>query len=246
VGLLMMREYSYFRAEGASLSAIETVSESKAELEAMMDKLCKKYGAVYASLRNDDNGRLTIRFLDFGEAKDAPDGWVIINRQMSNDGSRQDALLAKPAPGSPDAFHLASMAGLMERASRQSRLEGVFGCGDMPMRERPAGEYSKSFVRSSCSTALMNTPENAAGTMPDNTTCMLGSNSPTCGSDPLDAVKLDGSWYIRVPNKKGSEEPFFVPPDAVPIPYRRMLEIDSAENMSRFCTRPDYPPGLGW
>jgi hypothetical protein len=64
-----------------------------------------------------------------------------------------------------------------------------------------------------------------------------------CGSDPLDAVKLDGNWYIRVPNKKGSEEPVFIPPDAVPVSYSQMLTIDSAENMSRFCTP---PPGMGW
>jgi hypothetical protein len=243
VGVLMMREYSYFRAEGASLSAIETAQESRVELEAMKDKLCKKYGAEYVSLRSDENGRLTIRFFDFGEAKDAPDGWVITNRQMSNDGLRQEHLLARPAPGSPDAFHLASFAGLMDRACRQSRLEGVFGCGDMPMREMPAGEYSKAFVRSSSCKALMNTQETAAGTMPDTTTFMLSSNSAVCGSDPLDAVKLDGNWYIRVPNKKGSEEPVFIPPDAVPVSYSQMLTIDSAENMSRFCTP---PPGMGW
>lgn len=225
----MVREYSYFRAEGAALSAIETVGESKAELKALEDKLCKKFGAGYVSALFDDDNRFVIRFFDFGEAKDPPEGWVIKNRQMSQDGERQEALLAKPAPGSADAFHVANMAGLMERAARHSRLEGVFGCGDMPMRELPEGRYSGSFVRSSSCESRVQSPEDAPGKIADTSTFIFYSNSAIRGSDPLNAVKLDGSWYIRVPNKKGSEEPVFVPPDAVPVGYGDMIKADKAE-----------------
>jgi hypothetical protein len=241
---LLMRAYSYFRAEGASLSAIETVLESKADLKVMEEKLRKKFAAEYVSYRFDDAGRFAIRFFDFGEAKDPPEGWVIKNRQMSYDGTRQEALLAMPGPGSPDAFHVASMAGLMERAVRLSRLEGVFGCGDMPIREMPAGKYSGAFVRTS-NIAEMNTGENAAGTIPDTTTFMFGSNSAIRGSDPLDAAQLDGNWYIRVPNKKGTEQPVFTPPDAVPVSYEKMLEADKAEINRRNPPRNYYDMSFG-
>ncbi|MEZ0224994.1 MAG: hypothetical protein ACAH83_10605 [Alphaproteobacteria bacterium] len=225
----MTREYSYFRAEGASLSAIETVEESKVELKELQDKICKKFGAEYVSARFDEDNRFVIRFFDFGGAKDPPEGWVIKNRQMSQDGERQEALLAKPAPGSADEFHVVSVAGLMERAARQSRLEGVFGCGDMPMRDMPEGRYSGSFVRASSCEGKATSPEDAPGRMADTFTFVFYSSSAMRGSDPLDAVKMDGSWYIRVPNKKGSEEPLFVPPDAVPVSYADMIKADNAE-----------------
>ncbi|TAL37856.1 MAG: hypothetical protein EPN97_04490 [Alphaproteobacteria bacterium] len=224
-----MREYSYFRAEGASLSAIETVEESKAELKSLEDRICRKFGARYVSARFDDDNRFVIRFFDFGQAKDPPEGWVIKNRQMSYDGERQEALLAKPAPGSADEFHIVSMAGLMERAARHARLENVLGSGDMPLREMPEGRYSGSFVRSSSCEDKMKSPDDLPGRIPDTTTFMFSSNSAVRGSDPLDAVRMGESWYIRVPNKKGSEEPVFVPPDAVPVAYREMREADSAE-----------------
>lgn len=240
----MTREYSYFRAEGASLSAIETVEESRAELKALQENICKKFGAGYVSARFDDDNRFVIRFFDFGEAKDPPEGWVIKNRQMSQDGERQEALLAKPAPGSADEFHVANMAGLMARAARNSRLEGVFGCGDMPMRDMPAGRYSGAFVRSATCEDRMKAPEDAPGKISDTTTFIFYSNGAGRGSDPLDAVKMNGSWYIRVPNKNGSDEPVFVPPDAVPVSYGDMIKADRAE-WNRLHPPRDYDMSYG-
>jgi hypothetical protein len=225
-------EYSYFRAEGASLDAIETVEESKKEYEAQCQRLCKKFGAEDAWPRFDaDTGRLTKVTFNFGQAENPPEGWIINNRQMSYDEKSQVALFAQPAPGSADEFHVASIGGLMERSFGKSRLEKVFGTGEMPMKELPAGEYRGEFVRATSFKDRADT--RPVGRLPDNVTGCFGSNCAIRSSDLIAAMQLDGQWYLRIPNKKGTEEPVFTPPDAVPVPFDDMLALDRKEYDAR-------------
>jgi hypothetical protein len=225
----MPAEYSFFRAEGESLSAIETVEDARRELEALKAKLCAKFGAdeVGAWLEKD-TGRFTVRSFYFMPPSEPPEGWVETQKpQMSYDKSRVVVKFAKPADGSPDHFHVASIAGLMERHAKNWRLEDVFGCGEMPMKDLPAGEYSGQFVRQ----ATFKDPANRLpeGTLRDKVTMCFGSNSACRGSDLIDYMELAGTWYIRVPNKKGADSPQFIPPDAVPVSFEGMLKAERAE-----------------
>ena len=136
-----------------------------------------------------------------------------------------------PPEGSAEHFHMANMGGLMVRAARNSRLERVFGIEDMPMKSLPAGEYHGEFVRhANLKTA---DEERQPGRLRDNVTFCFGSNCAGRGSDPLDFMKLQEKWYIRVPNKPGTEEPQFRPPDAVPAAYDEVLLADLMEFKNR-------------
>jgi hypothetical protein len=232
-------EYSYFRVEGRSLTAIETVVEAREELEGFRQKIFEKYGAGEILTAAGEGGRLRVSGLVFYSEDKLPAGWDL--RRHERDG-RFIAAKGLPTEGSPAAFFLANMVGLMERASRQSRLEDVLGCGEMPMTSRPAGHYIESFVRRM--TLQEGGAAMSAGQIKDGVTGCTYSNSPISTSDPLDFAKLDGAWYIRVPNQPGTEQPHFLPPDAVPMPYQKMREADRAEWNQRHGIRPYNFPGI--
>jgi hypothetical protein len=217
----MTAEYSYFRAEGSSREAVDTVLEAKKEQDELRRKLCDKFGAeeLFGGLRDPSGSFMLVCFI-FSENKPPPEGWVDTQARTGS------TIYAKPAPGSVDHFHVASITGLMERAIRQSRLEGVFGCGDMPMKDRPAGGRSGAFVRYSTMEDAEHRPGKRPGFLADGVTFLFGSNAPTKSSDPLSMLEMQGEWYIRVPNRAGSDDPIFIPPDAAPVSYDKMLEID--------------------
>ncbi len=228
----MGAEYSYFRAEGLSLVAVETVNEARAELKSLRRNLTERYNAadVWGSLRD---GHYEIgEFLYHDEAK-VPAGWDM-RKQMSHDQQRVDAIFAQPPAGSPEHFNIAAIAGLMARAATLQRIEAALGIGDMPERSMPAGRYSGSFVRYSSVEGSVRVDGQEAGVLRDYYTFMFASNSPVRGGDPIDHIKLDGNWYLRVPNIKGTETPVCVPADAEKIEYAEMLKLDRIENMNRF------------
>lgn len=221
--------YTYFRAEGASLDKIDTMQAAAKEFEKMKKDLCKRFGANEALFSTDNTagGRLNITTFHYAPVfeKNVPAHWEA-NRQTDSDGKLQ-AVFAQPPAGSSDHFFLTDYAGLMQRSMRRKRLENVFGIEDMPMREMPAGNYSGSFVRESHIDRT-----GAAGHIRDNVTFCFGSNSACRSSDPLDAMEMMGSWYIRVPNdEKGQAR--FTPPDAVEVPVAEMLKIDTEERGAR-------------
>jgi hypothetical protein len=57
--------------------------------------------------------------------------------------------------------------------------------------------------------------------------------------NPIDYMQLDGNWYLRIPNKPGTAEPQFTPPDAVPVSYDDMLKADQKEYENRY-NRPRF------
>lgn len=226
--------YTYFRAEGLSLDRVETAVAAKREFEKMKKELCKRYGASEAMCSMAEGLRhLSVRSFYFSPAqeKNVPAHWES-DRQTGSDGELQ-AIFAAPPAGSPDAFFLADYAGLMTRAVRRMKLENLFGCGDMPMKELPAGSYSGAFVRDRNVETPGATAAQQVGQIRDNVTFCFGSNSPCRGSDPLDMMNMMGAWYIRVPNDEAGAARF-TPPDAVPVSLGEMIKLDAEERAARF------------
>ena len=234
----MTSEYSFFRAEGLSLSAVETAEEARVEWTSTIEKLKTRYGAYALFCSKDETtGRLRFDCFAFRRDDKTPEGWEI------EPADEQQGSLAggMPTPGSKDDFYLAGMAGLLDRATKNQRIENVLEVPEMPRKELPAGEYHGEFVRDNC----LKTPgEKPVGRFRDRHTFCFGSSSRMTTGDPVEYMKLDGDWYLRVPNKPGSEEPQFTPPDAVRIDYERMLELDKKEYELRY-NRPSFRPGSG-
>jgi len=226
--------YSYFRAEGISLDAIETVQGAKRELDEMQKQLCKRFGAndmMGGYDKENDNFRFMCFHFTPAQEGNVPADWKINNRQMDNDGKSVVAIFAEPAPATKDHFFVTDFCGLMLRAAKRSKLENVLKCGDMPMKELPAGRYHGAFVRD-CQLEAGGMQPNI-GQIRDNVTFCFGSNSAIKGSDPVDAMQMMGNWYLRVPNDE-TGKPRFTPPDAVEVPLPEMLALDKQERAARF------------
>lgn len=211
---------------------LDSRTDAEVELKALKEKLCRQYGADSLMGGWDDGlGRFFLRAFHFAPPKMEPPGWKLQNRQMA--GDKVEATFAVPAPGTADYFNVLAMTGLMERASRRSRLEGLFRCGEMPLKDLPAGTYSAAFVQQ---TTWKNTA--APSSVPDGllttTRYITYSNSPGRGSDPLEAMQMGDDWYIRVPNDPATGQPHMTPPDAVLVPYMDMLRLDGLEKNARF------------
>lgn len=220
----MAHEYSYFRAEGLSLEALETVKESQAELVSLKTKLCAKFGAnqIMGGYRKD-MGHFHVVAFHFRPGQKVPDGWQLTREQRGADGALQYTF-ALPAPNSPDAFHVASLCGLMERASRHDSLERVFGV-ERFMRDHPAGEFETAFVRQ----GYLADATLAKGKIRGPAVLGAGATPPGKTADPIYTMDLAGSTYIRVPNRPGTDDPVVTPPDAVRMSYDQMLKADKAE-----------------
>ncbi len=228
----MPGEYSYFRAAGASLAAVEMVNEARAEVSALRNKLVASMGAddMMGGVGYGEDKFRMIAFVFHDEAK-IPEGWKV-DRQMSNDGTRLVAAFCLPPAGSAEHFNMVAMAGLMERASKMSFLENVLGAEKMPDRNLPAGSYSGSFVRYRTYEAGRPISQ-APGRLRDKWTVMSYSNSPVTRGDPLDHIKMVDDWYIRVPNKEYTAEPAYIPPDSKQMTYAEMSLLDQREDTKR-------------
>jgi hypothetical protein len=217
-----MKEYSYFLAQGMSLEAFETMRESKAEFQSLKTKLCAKFGAhdIMGGYREDE-GHFRILFFHFRADQKIPEGWKVNNEQKDSSGALQ-CTFAMPASNTPDHFHMASMCGLMERASRQMGMESIFG-SEWFMRDDAVGTSETAFVRQ----RFLSDP-GLKGKIPQSNVNYGGYGSGRV-CDPLSAMELDGKMYIRVPNKPGTDEPICIPQDAQRVSYDDMLKADQAE-----------------
>ncbi|MFN7112866.1 MAG: hypothetical protein ACK4PK_00730 [Alphaproteobacteria bacterium] len=221
--------YTYFRADGLAQEQVETVRAAQKEFDKLKKDIVKRFGANEAMCWVDrDTQRLRIESFHYSPAqeKNVPAHWET-RRQTGSNGELQ-AIFAHPPAGSPDQFFLVDYAGLMQRAHRRMRLENTLGCGDMPMKELPAGSYETAFVRDSHIKSA-----GRAGHIQQNFVGLYGSGSPCRSSDPVDAMQMMGSWYIRVPNdEKG--QPRFTPPDSAAVPMAEMIKLDNEERAARF------------
>lgn len=225
----MFAAYSYFRAEGASLTAIETVAEARDELEQMRKKLATHFGAdkVTGSISRD-TGRFTIDSFVFEPPKKMPQGWEQAEVYGAPAGK-----YGLPKPGSSEHFYMLNMAGLMERAAKRTDLEAVLKSGEMPWRDMQDGQHlSGQFVRYA---AAREDTAKPSGQLSDPFAHGISmSGGPWKASDSLSYAKLDGGFYIRVPNRPGTETPAYTPPDAKPVSYDDMLSLDRREQQLRY------------
>jgi hypothetical protein len=220
----VISEYSYFRAEGFSLEAIQIVKEAQEEMRAITRRICAPSGAGGIVGGYDAAlGRYDITAFQFWGNNRPPEDWETIAE------GKGGATLAMPRPGSKDHFNMVCLCGLMEQAYRHATLEGVFGCGDMPRRAHPAGDFETVFVR----TRLMREDGSDKGKVYGEAAGLRGAAAAGESRDPLSHAELNKAFYIRVPNRPGTEDPAFVPPDAVPVPLDRMLHADQAEMTAR-------------
>lgn len=222
----MPAEYTYFRAEGASLSAIETITEARQEMAALEKAVCERLDASgVIGAADPQTGRYFIEHIKFDAPKKPPADWV----ETIPSGRKY----MMPPSGSPGQFYLADMAGLMERAVKRLGLEAVLKTGEMPMRDMEAGAtVSTAFVRYSMAPR--------AGDKQAGTQSVPGSggfsvlSGPWKAADPLAFMKLDGDYYIRVPNRLGTEIPVVTPFHGVAVSYEDVLAADKREQAEKF------------
>ena len=238
----MTAQYSYFRADGASLAAIATIAEAKLEVEEMRWLLCQRYGASSVTgWLDSQTGRYTIHEFQFGIPSVAPEGWVSTRPERQTDGAPERAI---PAAGSADHFYINNFAGLIERAAGKQRLEHVLGSGEMPFRDMAAkAKTSDRFVRY---TMLGGGDKPAGEVAQEDFRLFTVISGPWQSADPLAHQKMGDDFYIRVPNRADTEIPQFTPPDAVRISYDDMLKIDAAERMAAFnrTRAASFDPGI--
>jgi len=218
-----MSEYSYFRADGYSLEAVDTIVRIEKEVEKMYQKLLKDYGA-------DEFFSLGCHFeLRYPTADKVPDDFEV-------QAIHEKGIFVSPKAGTAEETDLDTRSSIMDMLRHSNTLEYFFGCAEplmMPRKELPAGVYSTVFVRSKsyvCEYNRSNVGKNNedSGKIKSAMDSVGGSSCATSPRDCLAFARLDGNWYIRVPNDaKG--QPHFTPPDAVPVKYAEMLKIDQRE-----------------
>jgi hypothetical protein len=204
------------------------VKESKEEFATLRKKLCEKIGAddVMCGYRADTGDFRFVSFY-FSANHKPPEDWKILNEQRGNDG-RLQCTFAMPEPGSPAAFDMASMGGLMERAARHDSLEKVFGV-ERFMHAHDAGSFENTFVRQT----LMHDDKIATGKIWSTEASGYAPAAAGSTADPITAMALNDKIYFRVPNKPGTGEPIVTPPDAIPVSYEQMLKADADEMDNR-------------
>ena len=218
----MPAEYSFFLASGVTVSAIEAAEAARRDYLAQYKDLDDHFGADGHFREIDEKtSHYRISCITFDPDANLPKGW-----DMTMPRKRNQVPFGLPKPGTADAFYVADMASLMERSFRDMLVENQLGVGEMPSKQLPAGEYSGAFVRER---TLEDSDARPPGRLRDRSTICFGSTTDGTVDDPVEYMKLDGSWYIRVPNKIGSDEPQFVPPDSMRVPYDRMIQLDMAE-----------------
>lgn len=223
-----MSEYSYFRAAGLSLAAVETVEMADRQIADICDKLARDCGAERAMWTIRDN-RFAIFSFVFADAAQVPAGWV---EPPEVNGNGNGTIYRLPPAGSAMHFNVQAECGRATRFYRRNSLEKFFCLDHMPMRDRAAGNYSDRFVRETTWLRPFGGfdfgPKPATqgyARQPQNGIC--GSNSACRTSDPLQYLKYGADYYIRVPNDDAGQ-PRWLPPDAMPISLADMLAIDAA------------------
>jgi hypothetical protein len=222
-----MYPYSYFKAEGLSLEAIRMVQDAKETLEKIKDILRQKFKAEDVFIGQGEPRPVV--FLYTAKAQ-VPEGWVIKNIQMNADGTAEKFVIAAPVYNTTDAFNVACISGLADRALAQESLPALLQSPDFPLKNLPAGQYYTSFVRHK--DVAVGTPhqqyDEMIGRLKDNVTPYARSNVPITVPDVLDYKKFQNDWFIRVPNDEKGQA-LYTPPDAVAVDYMTMRRVDEFE-----------------
>ena len=140
----------------------------------------------------------------------------------------------------------------VKSSKKQSSLEGIFECGEMPKKVVVAGRYSRSFVK-----AQDMIPDDLSRLSETDPQALYASENGRPGmgrihdsqvvfatgqvDNPLMTSKLNNEWYIRVPNDEQGK-PRFVPPDSKPVEYKDMMTADFCEYVLRMPSAPRNQP----
>ncbi len=224
-----MSEYSYFRAEGYSFEAIDTIVRIENEVEKMYQKLLQDYGAdVFFSLGSHFE-------LRYPSSDKVPDDFEIY-------AFHEKGIFAGPRPGTAAETDLDTRASIMDMLRDSNTLEYFFGCAEpltMPRKELLVSIYSTAFVRSKSYVCEWNDNSDIGKNNKDSGKIKAekdyspqGSSCAISPRDNLAFTRLDGNFYIRVPND-AEGKPHFTPDDAVRVKYDEMLKIDQREYDSR-------------
>jgi hypothetical protein len=243
-----MNEYSYFRAQpdGFSAEAIKIVIDSEKQVDETSAALAREYGAKTFQLWNRPEGDEEARFtFVFGNSNDVPADFEITGIQLDNDDVTEVATFAKPKADTVAAINVAVQIERILLLWQFGTLEDVFHSEEMGEKAVPAGRYSKAFVRSGdyiCAWDGSTRERPDSGKISDNNSFMGGSNSAIRRPHRLDYARLNGEWYIRVPNDEKTGKSLFTPPDATPVKYADMLKADLEEYYVREPYRRPKPP----
>jgi hypothetical protein len=225
-----MEEYSFFRAEGKSYEAIQTVVSAKSEIFRLSRKACDRFGAEdFVADKKSPSFR-------FSPSQGMPPQEWIVKEERLHASGRGDivSIYAVPPKGSAEEDFTNLVSQMMVELEPLTRLEHVLGCGNMPVKHLPAGRYISTFVRNrDVDDNPMGSTRNI-GLLKDAFNSCTFSSAPISKSNPLAFIEFtNGECYIRVPNDdKG--KPVFTPPDAVRIDYDEMIRLDKAEHNRRF------------
>jgi hypothetical protein len=142
-----MSEYSYFRAEGRSVEAINIADEADKKIKGIHTELAKEYGAfALIRMRGGKDGEKDEFVFGYMSLDKVPEDFSVIFVPKGNSDDEANFVTANPKLGTAAAFNVASQTGLLPELRQHRTLESVFGCGEMPIKELPAGRYSRAFV----------------------------------------------------------------------------------------------------
>lgn len=224
----MAEEYSYFRVAGKTRDLVEQVDQSRQFIKDENNGLCAKFNASMLSHSIDlGNLSLTIDSFLFVHTP-VPQGWDVV-REESRTGDPKDKekmYQALPAKNSADADYIEERRQAMEVHVKTYRLENVLGSGEMPRKSLPAGYYDNSFVKK---TEIAESSTRKQGFLTDHFTCCTYSSGAVISSDPLDYMKLDEEYYLRVPNDVQGN-PVYMPPDSELVDLADMQALDKEEH----------------
>lgn len=221
-------EYSYFRAEGLSLSAIRRVERSLDTIRKIEKSVCRMFSCVDCRIEKD-----SIR-IQFPSDDQVPTGWLIVEHRLyGTENGISNRPYAVPPVNSRETLLLQHVHSLVAQALSERKLEDVFACGNMPEKSLPGGHYSDRFVqqqelKEQTHPAMMR----REGYLTEQFSKCTYSSSACIKRDNLTFLEIGGEHYIRVPNGADGK-PAFLPPEAEPIPLSEMLDIDRSEYQRR-------------
>jgi len=237
-------EYAYYKLKGRSAVMVDMLEDlRKARKQATQD-LLEEYDAKDAILNYGGFKKgFWIMFYfgqegrhDFTEAHlkgILPAGW-----KRSNDAAHGQ-IFAAPAKDSDDYRKILRKLSFLKHLHDVDTIEKIFGCEQAPMKETPAGKYSGAFVRERL---VLDEKKPKEGKLRCPNTHVFGSNGNGKIANPISHLKINGTWYLRMPcNTKG--QPHFEPKDADKISLLEMLNIDKIEHQrpQQVCQTPHNP-----
>lgn len=222
-----MFEYSYFRAEGQAKEVAAAAVQAHHDHNARLYSLKLSFYADRVDYNDPDNYSILYHAAHVVPAD------LYVSRIDTDAEGKETAVHALPRPGSLAEAKMLEVIDKLEAAHAAQQLEAAFGIADMPAKHLPPGEYETAFVRQ----RTVKDATQQAGGVPQTGKIEVSSRRGGIVADPLQAMRLDGQYYIRVPNDAEGRA-LFTPPDSILMDYRDMLALDDVEKALRHGMNP--------